>query len=92
MLIRAVLQVVLRLVTVLMSVLPALPGLPSVITDVWSTVVDMLSTGLSFVGNWLYLPVAMPCLLIVILADNFIDVYRLIGLYVSKIPFINIRW
>lgn len=91
MLIETVLDVVLSLVSALLGFLPALPALPAVITDVWQQVIDAVSSGLAVLGNWLYFPVVLPCVGIVVAANHFEDIYRMIGWFVSKIPFLNIK-
>lgn len=91
MIVEALLDAVLQLLTILLSALPALPQLPSTITSVWSDVVTLLGQGMSFVGNWIYLPVALPCLGLILAANMWEDVYGLIKWFVAKIPFLNIQ-
>lgn len=91
MIIESVLDVILNLLSALLGFLPALPSLPSNIVNVWSQVVDMMRQGMSLLGNWFYLPVALPCLGIVVAINLFEDAYNLIRWFVSKIPFLNIR-
>lgn len=91
MIIETILDVILAILTKLLSVLPSLPQLPSTILSVWSDVVTLLGQGISFIGNWIYLPVALPCLGLILAVNMWEDVYGLIKWFVSKIPFLNIR-
>lgn len=91
MLIETVLDVVYALVSALLGFLPALPSLPAAITEVWQQVISAVSAGLAVLGNWLYFPVVLPCVGIVVAANHFEDVYKLIGWFVNKIPFLNIK-
>lgn len=91
MIISSLLGVLLEVVSGLLSFLPSLPALPAVITDVWSQLMDVMYQGLSLVGNWVYLPVALPCLLITLSVELFLETYNLIVWFVNKIPFINIK-
>lgn len=91
MIIQAVLDVILTLLTALLSFLPELPSLPAAVTEAWGSLTSIINQGMSFVGNWLYMPVAIPCLLLVVLAEKFFDIYAFIRWFVSKIPFLNVR-
>ena len=91
MVIELVLDVVLGLLTVLFDFLPSLPSLPSAITDVWQQVIGYLNMGMSFVGSWLYLPVALPCFSLILAVELWDDAYKMIRWFVNKIPFLNIK-
>lgn len=91
MIIELVLDVVLGIFSALFGLLPSLPSLPTAVTDVWSQFLGYLSQGMGFVGSWLYLPVALPCLGIVIAVELWDDFYKMIRWFVGKIPFLNIR-
>lgn len=91
MIIEAVLDVVFGLISLLLGFLPALPALPETITSVWSDVIMILGQGMAVLSNWLYMPVALPCLAIIVAAENFEHIYKLIAWFVNKIPFIGIK-
>ena len=91
MVVELVLDVVLSLLSVLFGFLPSLPSLPAAITDVWSQILEYLGMGMSFVGSWLYLPVALPCLSLILAVELWDDAYKLIRWFVNKIPFLNVK-
>lgn len=91
MIIELVLDVVLGIISALFGLLPSLPQLPSVVTDVWAQFTTYLSQGMSFVGSWLYLPVALPCMGLALAIELWDDFYKMLRWFVGKIPFLNIR-
>ena len=91
MIISGLLSVVFEILSGLLSFLPSLPALPAVITDVWAQLMTVTEDGLALVGNWVYLPVALLCLLITVSIELFLESYKLIAWFVNKIPFINIK-
>lgn len=91
MIIELVLDVVFSLLSALFSLLPSLPALPSIIIDVWNQVISSVSLGLAVLGNWLYFPVVLPCVGIILAINFFMDHYMLVVWFVCKIPFINIK-
>ncbi len=91
MIIELVLDVVIGLLSFLLGLLPELPSLPAEITSVWSEFVGYLNQGMSFIGNWLYLPVALPCLSVIIAIELWDDFYKMLRFFVNKIPFLNIK-
>lgn len=91
MIIELVFNVVLGILSALFGLLPSLPSLPAAVTEVWSQFLGYLNQGMGFVGSWLYLPVALPCLGVVIAVELWDDVYKMVRWFVEKIPFLNIR-
>lgn len=91
MIIELVLDVVLSILTALFSLLPSLPQLPAAITDVWNQILQYLNQGMGFVGSWLYLPVALPCLGLIVAVELWDDFYKMVRWFVNKIPFLNIK-
>lgn len=91
MIISNILGVILDVLGGLFAFLPSLPSLSPEIMGVWQQFVDIVYEGMSLVGNFLYLPVALPCLLINLSVHLFLETYNLIAWFVNKIPFIGIK-
>lgn len=91
MIISSLLNVVLSLITTLLNFLPSLPALSSDFTNVWQQFLDIVYNGMSLVGNWIFLPLALNCLLLRVSVELFFEAYNFIAWFVNKIPFINIK-
>ena len=91
MIIELVLDVVLGILSTLFGLLPSLPSLPAAVTDVWSQILGYLNQGMGFVGSWLYLPVALPCMGIVVAVELWDDFLQNASVVYGKNSFLNIR-
>lgn len=91
MIVELVLDVVISILSFLLGLLPALPSFPSAITDIWAEFMTYLQQGMSFIGHWIYLPVALPCVGIIVAIELWDDFYKMLRFFINKIPFLNIR-
>lgn len=91
MIITAVLQVVLTLISTLFNLLPSLPSLPDYIVSIFDDFSSMLMQGLSFFCNYVDTRVMMGCLVAGLAIHNFNELYNIIIWFLKKIPFINIK-
>ena len=91
MIIEAVLNVVVSLLTSLFGLLPALPAMPEVITTYWSQFVSIFNNGLSFLMFFLVPEVLYACLGISLALFIFDETYDVILWFLKKIPFLGIK-
>lgn len=91
MIIEAVLNVVVSLLTALFNLLPSLPAMPEVITSYWEQLVTIFNQGISFLMIWLDSTVVVACLSVSLALFLFDEFYDAILWFLRKIPFLGIK-
>ena len=91
MIIEAVLNVVVSLLTALFNLLPELPVMPEIINTYWAQFVIIFNNGLSFIMFFLVPDVLYACLGISLALFVFDETYDVILWFVKKIPFLGIK-
>ena len=91
MIIEAVLNVVVSLLTALFNLLPELPAMPEIINTYWAQFVIIFNNGLSFIMFFLVPDVLYACLGISLALFVFDETYDVILWFIKKIPFLGIK-
>ncbi len=91
MIIKALLQVVLSILDVLLGLLPSVPSFPESVTDILDTCLTYFEAGLAMLSNFVYMDVVVTLIDLFLAMVAFKEIWRFIWWIVRKIPFLGVE-